>query len=171
MIPYNYRNIATIIVDKIIEYQIKSISENQQFDNIIMLSESEYEYKDYIFSCETVPSKYEPKYLNLQLAFKWFVTKKSHLPLTKILFGSIYQHYVGNDCDILVLNSDLDLETLNEYHNILQIIYAYIRESIDDVYDSVLLDYIKENNYLLIPKYELYNQIKLEYEKYYDNHK
>lgn len=167
MIPYNYKNIAEIIVDKIIAYQIKLISESQHFDNIIMLSECEYEYKDYIFSCETIASKYEPKYLNLQLVFKWFVTKKSFTPLTKILFGSIYQHYIGYDSDILVLNSDLDTETLNEYHNILQIIYAYVRESIEDVYDSVLLDYIKENNYLLIPKYELYNQIKLEYEKYY----
>lgn len=171
MSSYNYKNIATIIIDKIIAYQIKSISENQNFNDIIMLSENEYEYKDYIFTCEIIPSKYEPKYLNLQLSFKWFITKKSHSESAKILFASIYQHYIGNEPDILVLNSDLDMETLNEYHKILQIIYAFVRNTINDVYDSVLLDYIKENDYLLIPKYELYNQIKLEYEQYYESHK
>lgn len=163
MDTYNYKNIATIIVDKIIAYQIKLISESEQINDIIMHSECEYEYHDYIFTCEIIKSEYEPKYLNLQLIFKWFVAKKNY-PSAKVLFGSIFQHYIGNESDIMVLNSELDSETLENYHKIMQIIYAYVRHSIENTYDSILLDYIQENDYLMITKYELLNQVKLELE-------
>ena len=170
----NYKGIASIIVEKIIANQIKLIMTDTQINDIIMISDFEYEYKNYIFKCINPVTKYEPKLLNLQLIFKWYVSVRlnnydSKCDETKysngILFGSVYQHYIGNDSDILILNSDLDSETLNEYHNILQIIYAYIRSVIENTYDSVILDYIKENDYIMITKYELLNQLRLEYDK------
>ena len=158
-----YSGFASIIVEKIIAYQIDIMMSNERLNDINMISDYEYEYKDYIFKCVNVFKPYDPKFLNLQQTFKWFVTKKTH-PNISVLFGSIFQHYIGNESDILVLNSDLDSETLNEYHTILQIIYAYVRLTVENTYDSVILDYIKENDYKMISKYELFNQLKLEYD-------
>jgi hypothetical protein len=160
-----YYNFASIIVDKIIKYQINEIIKNSELNNLIMLSETEYEYENYVFICKQVNSKNQNKYLNIQPIFRWYVINKSvSIITTQTLVCSIYQHITGSEKDILIFNSNLSLPLQNKYKKIIELIYEYVRCVIDNTYDSIILDYINQNDYIIIAENNIIQNIVSEYD-------
>jgi hypothetical protein len=165
-----YYNFASIVVNKIIKYQLHEISKNIELNNLVMLSETEYEYDNYVFICKQVKQKNKNKYLNIQPIFRWYVINKSvSIITTHTLVCSIYQHNTGSEKDILIFNSNLSLLLQKKYKKILELIYEYVRCIIDNTYDSIILDYINENDYVIMTKDIIMKNIKQEYDENNDS--
>jgi len=165
-----YYNFASIIVNKIIKYQINEISKNIELNNLNMLSETEYEYENYVFICKQINSTYQNKYLNIQPIFRWYVINKSvSIITTQTLVCSIYQHNIGSEKDILIFNSNLSITLQKKYEKIIELIYEYVRCIIDNTYDSIILDYINENDYVIMSEHSIMQYIKLEYDDINDH--
>lgn len=160
-----YYNYASIFVDKIIKYQINEVIKNIELNDLIMLSETEFEYENYVFICKQVNSTYQAKYLNIQPIFRWYVINKSVSIITKqMLICSVYQYTNGSEKDILVFNSNLSLLLQTKYKKIIELIYKYVRCIIDNTYDSIILDYINENDYVVMTNETVLQNIMSDYD-------